>query len=315
MRETGLSEAMQAYREWAADKSLDDVMQYSRVDTFVVGYEAAEARARAAEDRVERAEALLREVRTKVPEFQDEMGGCMGCSLYWHDELRGAKHAPTCLWKRIDAALSSAPAPTQGLREYVRVLHNALEELGMKMTEYSDERGEMVTAYVIPTGPWHRVLAMIRGSLPPSYVADRLDANAPTGEQIAAEVAQMRQRRDRTPAPVPTHLEPALAFCAPAGRSSMGRNLYDLACWTTEPDRAAEYLRKPDYLKIEWRHANAPHKIEILSGGSEFAPNRSVMAFVTFEDGRVETRCLSIVDPADYDDKGERPAPTQGEGA
>ena len=36
-----MSEAMDAYQRWAAGKSLQDVIDHSRVDTFVAGYEAA----------------------------------------------------------------------------------------------------------------------------------------------------------------------------------------------------------------------------------------------------------------------------------
>lgn len=75
------------------------------------------------------------------------------------------------------------------LRNYVRVLHAALEELDQKMVKYGDEEG-YATAYVIPVGPWHRIFALMRGSLSESYVEERLDANAPTPEQIAEQVAR-----------------------------------------------------------------------------------------------------------------------------
>jgi len=38
-----MSAAMDAYQRWAKDKTLQDVMNYSRVDTFVAGYEEGEA--------------------------------------------------------------------------------------------------------------------------------------------------------------------------------------------------------------------------------------------------------------------------------
>jgi hypothetical protein len=53
-----------------------------------------------------------------------------------------------------------------------RVLRDALEELDTKMTPYSS--GEWIENYVVPAGPWHRILGLIRGSLWPAYVDERL---------------------------------------------------------------------------------------------------------------------------------------------
>ena len=63
--------------------------------------------------------------------------------------------------------------------ERLRVLCAALEDLDKAMTPFSEESGEWVSAYVIPAGPWHRILALVRGGLWPEYVNERLSEPSP----------------------------------------------------------------------------------------------------------------------------------------
>lgn len=84
--------------------------------------------------------------------------------------------------------MSTTPSQDSPTVEAYRALVNAIEEMDRKLTTYWDEKGEWAVAYVVPAGPWHRLFALARAGLPPSYVEERLDANAPTPEQIADEV-------------------------------------------------------------------------------------------------------------------------------
>lgn len=45
-------------------------------------------------------------------------------------------------------------------REMLLELRAAIEAMDLKMTRYSD--GEWVTAYIVPAGPWHRILGLAR---------------------------------------------------------------------------------------------------------------------------------------------------------
>lgn len=95
----------------------------------------------------------------------------------------------------------SAPAEGQpsDAAKWADAVCKAVEAMDLKMTQYGS--GEWVEAYMVPAGPWHLLLGLVRGGLWPEYTNDKLrDA-----EQDATQAQGRLEALGRADAEQPSH--------------------------------------------------------------------------------------------------------------
>lgn len=79
--------------------------------------------------------------------------------------------ALTCTCQPNDAGVEGTDAA-----KWADAVCKAAEAVDAKLTRYGS--GDWVESYVMPAGPWHLLLGLVRGGLWPEYTNDKLRADA-----------------------------------------------------------------------------------------------------------------------------------------